>query len=200
MSEDTAQVLGRDETYSKELTSSIDTPQVSTDLETFASTFRLSDKEGLLEGYPKDARVLMLGSGHGDLLSDIRETFPKARVMDLNPAFSDPNVVSREGRKNALAAVNPQLPFLDESFEIVIDRMASIWYSYGDSKKIVERVVEILRVTKDGGTAYIGPMIQKNRTELLTDLKKMGLYKGEIPKELPGYFVFKKDSGDIKLH
>lgn len=65
--------------------------------------------------------------------------------------------------KFAVAAINPRLPFKNETFEVVLDAMASLYYGWDEEAK----TTEIVRVLKPRGFAAIGPVDRNGRTEML---------------------------------
>ena len=101
-------------------------------------------------------KILDLGSGLGAELS--RALGDSADVVSFSPDYSD-----QEYRKNVMdvkgvvAGVGQAMPFKDETFEVV----CMLHVTEHVRNAVLEQIVqEIVRVLKNGGVAYIAPLLE----------------------------------------
>lgn len=163
--------------FETEASHAINMPQTNRTLEVLADEFAFKNTGDLLGKIGKRSRVLVLGSGTGAQVEELRQHRPNATVVDLNPAFADEDFRNKFPlrRENVLAGFNPTLPFADKSFDLIIDDWASIYYAKGNAHETFRRIVEILRVLNKKGTAIIGPMNIEYVTPVYELLQNRGI-------------------------
>jgi SAM-dependent methyltransferase len=97
----------------------------------------------------RDALVIDIGSGPGDLLIALRERAPRAILVGIEPSetmraiAAERGVLSRDGRAE-------QLPFEDATVDLVLSTLSSHHW-----EDIQRAFGEIRRVLRDGGEARI---------------------------------------------
>ncbi len=118
----------------------------------------------------RDRKILDLGSGLFESLGkDLEREGITTNVVSLNPdlaqdsllrSFRDPN-----SERSAVAALAQQLPFKNESFDLVVGLESVTRYvdpgtHLGDAKKWAS---EIVRVLKYGGEARLWPILEMDQ-------------------------------------
>ncbi len=110
-----------------------------------------------LEFIPVKALVLDVGSGEGGLHEELPLFRSDIKVISLNPALAGYHF-RKEFGSFGLAALNPNLPFKDNSFDTIFDLLASIYHAKTYGVDEFTMVKEIVRVTKPGGRIALGPL------------------------------------------
>jgi len=105
----------------------------------------------------RDLKLVDLACGSGAFLSDLKATFPRARLMgvDLSPAYGA-EALARTGLPVIQAAAE-RLPFADAN----LDAVSCIYLFHELPPKVRERVAsEIARVLKPGGVLAFADSLQ----------------------------------------
>lgn len=137
--------------------------------------------------------ILDLGVGRTDRFArELKEAGIDANVIGLSPDFKDSYTrhalehetqkTSPGWRRKAVAGIAQQLPFKDETFDLVVSLYALTYYSWFP-EQVQAWVSEIGRVLRGGGEARLAPNCKKRRSgafgenyEILKDsAKKAGL-------------------------
>ncbi len=168
--------------------------QHSGSLMQFVYDFNLGDRRDFLDTIRTDTKILVLGSGEGKVVSDLRRYLPSSEIIDFNPSFvrndfrkQYPDRKINETKKITLAGINPELPFKSDSLDMVIDDFSSVYIANGDVSKSSERIIEINRIIKEGGKAYIGPFKTKEIFEdVCTNLQTKGIKFEKLTNQYTG--------------
>jgi ubiquinone/menaquinone biosynthesis C-methylase UbiE len=142
-------------------------PKEGRDLELYMWSFALQKEDFTRK------TILDLGAGPNAKLSkDLQEAGVDATVISLSPEYTNdaytkllkPTIMDRmrkvvlgveKKRELAVAAVGEALPFKDGSFDMVLALFSlSTW----SMEKYREWLLEVERVLKPGGIAYVGPL------------------------------------------
>jgi ubiquinone/menaquinone biosynthesis C-methylase UbiE len=105
----------------------------------------------------RDLKLVDLACGSGSFLSDLKATFPRARLMgvDLSPAYSA-EAQTRTG-VSVIQAAAERLPFADAS----LDAVSCVYLFHELPPKVRETVArEIARVLKPGGVLAFADSLQ----------------------------------------
>jgi len=105
-------------------------------------------------------RILDLGSGTGTLAILVKERVPEAEVVGLD---ADPEILDRARAKAAEAevevefdrALSTELPYADESFDLVLSTLFFHHLTSADKRRTVP---EIARVLRPGGELHVADM------------------------------------------
>lgn len=146
-------------------------------------TYRTADKYALMLGYEtttqflsfiRGKRVLDAGSGGGGLFKSLRKSdFAKQGpfdVINLNPKMVDPSfrrhahevafsvygLTTGNHDQRLIPALAQFLPFVDESFDAILDLMGPLVYADKDKDAFMAGLREYLRVLKRGGVVRFG--------------------------------------------
>jgi ubiquinone/menaquinone biosynthesis C-methylase UbiE len=103
-------------------------------------------------------------------------------------------------KRKGVAAIAQQLPFTNESFDMILAAYSVINYASSTPKAVEAWVSEAARVLKPGGEARLGPTyggrntFGKNYEDLIKIAKKHGLDFAAFPhtKEHGSHMVLKK--------
>lgn len=146
------------EGYSANTNEIVETPATYRGLEQYALMLGFPDKQIFLKSLPKGCRLLDIGSGKEGLKAELAVERSDIQVFSINPSLVKPESRHDYEIKDAVIAINPELPIEDEVFDVVIDQMSSIYYSQGSDEQATQNnLYEIIRVLKKGGVAYVGP-------------------------------------------
>ena len=170
------------EKYKKNSIEDFSQPEGGRGLAMYEKHFSFQNEE--LEG--KD--ILDLGAGpEAKFDKELRQSGIKAHVISLSPDFSDERyrrkALISNPEANLVAAVGQEIPFKNESFDIVfalhvMEHVFLIEAPLTNATKIIE---EIARVLKIGGKGYLSPLIQEEYMAITNDrnltrvLKKNGV-------------------------
>lgn len=105
-------------------------------------------RDRFLAGIPGEARVLDLGCGVGSLACAVLRRSPSARVHGVD--ILDPNDVSSSVRYTQHDLNSGQLPFADDTFDVVL-----LVHVVEHLSNPLELAPEIRRVLHQGGRAYV---------------------------------------------
>lgn len=160
----------------------------------FVNDFNLGDRRDFLYTIKPDTKILVLGSGEGKVVSDLRKYSSSLEIIDFNPAFvrndfrkQYPDRKMDIVNKITLAGINPELPFKSDSLDMVIDDFSSVYVANDDLSKSSERIIEINRIIKEGGKAYIGPFKTKETFEdICTNLQTKGIKFEKLTNQYTG--------------
>lgn len=161
--------VGIDSSYRPSVVKAVYSEMGSSTLGSLAIKYGFNKKSVFVESINNSKRILFLGSGDGDAINNLRKTIPQVEIVDLNPAFI--GSVFRNNRLSlqlGVSGFNPELPFRDQSFGVVIDDMASIYYAHYEINpvdQLLKRILEIYRVLTDNGKAFVGPIFNKDAFE-----------------------------------
>lgn len=153
--------------------------------------------------------VLDLGTGQTDRLArELKEADIKATVISVSPDFK--RKVNREilsyyhpdWKRRGVAAIAQQLPFKDDSFDVILGLYGVINYASIHPWDVRVWVPEVARVLKLGGEARFGPTyglggyaFGKQNEILIESARESGL-ELTIREEHPRYIVLRKTSQD----
>ena len=138
---------------------------------------------GLTE-LPK-GKVLDIGAGvYGEFQSRARERYPKTDLISVNPLFGSDRsredlqwvkdeIGSDNSIQNSVAAIAQQLPFKDESFDLVISHAAIPAHLPQDDIQFKFSFSEAVRVAKKGANIIFAPMSIKHRDSTLKALQDL---------------------------
>jgi SAM-dependent methyltransferase len=104
--------------------------------------------------------ILDLGCGPELKFSEgLKESGIHAHVISLSPDFSSKEHTDKaraiDPEATLVAAIGQKLPFKDNTFDRVMG--LSVHDHLPNSEAFLELVLEVIRILKDGGTAYFGP-------------------------------------------
>lgn len=146
------------EGYSANTNEIIETYPTNRGLEQYAEMLGFVDKQNFLDSLPNESRLLDIGAGKEGLRRELAVERPDITVFSINPSLAQSEIRSNYGTDKALIAINPELPIEKESFDVVIDQMASVYYAQeSDEQTTQNHLFEIIRVLRRGGKAYVGP-------------------------------------------
>jgi SAM-dependent methyltransferase len=156
--------------YSTDVQGIVDTLATLRNVDEYANSLGFKNKQEFLSRIPLNAKVLDIGSGDDGFSEAMKAERPDVLVINLNPSMANRthrNLTIRTGRiSEDSAGINPGLPYKKETFDVVLDSMASIYYADEFLGKpgrevLVEKVHEIIRVMKPGAFAAVGPLFVK---------------------------------------
>jgi ubiquinone/menaquinone biosynthesis C-methylase UbiE len=154
-------------------------------------------------------KVMDLGTGQSDRLArDLKDAEINAVVIGVSPDLQRDsnrrlvNYYAPGWQRKAVAAIAQQLPFTDESFDVVLAAYSVINYASNSPRDVEAWVSEVARVLKLGGEARLGPTyggrstFGENFQDLIETAKKYGLDFTTYPhtKEYGSHMVLKKVS------
>lgn len=148
------------ENYSAATESIIEISRTNRGVEMYATMLGFPDKASFLNSLPIGSRLLDVGAGKEGLKNGLAVERPDIQVVSINPSLANSEFRKEFKTENAVIAINPELPIKNEVFDIVIDQMASIYYSQGKREEETmfrNRLLEILRILKTGGKAFVEP-------------------------------------------
>lgn len=91
--------------------------------------------------------------------SGLRYELPNEEGKLIKPPESLRRQRREQADANSIAAIAPDLPFQDNSVDVVLDNHAAFMYLDEDDNNYHERyVTEILRILKPGGVGYVYPI------------------------------------------
>lgn len=158
----------------------------------------------------KGKSVLDIGASYGKFQKECKEKHG-IDVIALDPSYVHNGELKKyleftENRKNKIAGINESLPFIQNSFDVVLCNFSSFFYicdNYPNIKhrlKMAEQMFkEIFRVLKSRGEARIGgiPEIMYNRQiyeSILKQIKKQFNSKVDWKfVEEPDYLILYRD-------
>lgn len=101
--------------------------------------------------------VLDLGSGpESRFAQEAEKNLPNTKVTSLDFSFEGAEQVGSKPQK--VRGLFTQLPFADDSFEVVISAFAMPFYLH-NQEQISNAIREVIRVLRKGGKAHLGPVI-----------------------------------------
>lgn len=175
------------------------TPEETPHFYIYEDSITESASDGGLDSYERELgfnrnnlegkRVLDLGAGQTDRLArDLKEAGINAEVVSVSPDFRrgvNRDILTRrypEWKRKGVAAIAQQLPFKDDSFDVILAAYSVINFASNDSDSVQTWISEIARVLKLGGEARLGPTyglrnfaFGKNNEVLIESAKKSGL-------------------------
>lgn len=163
--------------------------QTARGLESYADVLGFSCYEDLVKCLPERSLTLDLGSGYGLFAKELALVRPDILCVNVNPTLAQKRFVKDQkefflskgplsislnlggegfgtGRvrrvqkrhdRFAMAVMSPHLPFKDGEFNTVFDSMASVYYAAQGRE--IENIIEIIRVVRNGGFAFLGPVV-----------------------------------------
>jgi SAM-dependent methyltransferase len=149
------------EGYKQRTINAMNVAQSVRGIEMYAGSLGFSNPSQFLRMIPEGAIVLDNGSGSAVFVNELSSLRSDVSVVNLNPTFSQ-----RDFRKNRvfpqtdieIAALNPELPFKPESFDVTLDVFASVRFAAQVGASPLKMIDELIRVTKKGGLIAAGPM------------------------------------------
>lgn len=146
---------------------------------TWRSYEQILSELNLTEGDIKDKFILDLGSGGAGFAEGVKQNEELlSRVVSVDPNYNlatlsveNANLMNEavknitEQKLDAVAGLAENLPFKNETFDLVISNHAVPWHFAENTEKISKSIKEIMRVLKPGGEARLYPVeTQTDRT------------------------------------
>lgn len=97
--------------------------------------------------------ILDIGGGKGNFAREVQDKFGKTRVYNLDPHLE------KEGTIKQVAGLAQELPFKNDTFDLIISFFAIPLHIEKSSDEIIF-FEEIFRTLKPGGQARIAPFVQ----------------------------------------
>ncbi|OGY64743.1 MAG: hypothetical protein A3I24_02425 [Candidatus Harrisonbacteria bacterium RIFCSPLOWO2_02_FULL_41_13b] len=123
----------------------------------------------------EDKIILDIGSGGGGFAAGVKEN-PElnSRVISLDPNYNleklseeNANLIKKAVRElkseqlPMVAGLSQELPFKDESIDLVISNHAVPWHILDSADKVSKSIKEMIRVLKPGGEIRLHPVDEK---------------------------------------
>lgn len=175
--------------YGRETVKAIDICQTSRGVKAYSLQLGFEKVTDFLDSLPKETSILDLGSGEGLFAKSLFLLRPDVTVVNVNPRSIDmdfrklqknrfigsmnknnnysENMINKAQERHdtrAVCGLNPHLPFKKESFDIVLDLMASIYYA--QISQYTDRLREISRVLKPGGKSAVGKFVTEEEKDV----------------------------------
>ncbi len=146
------------EGYRPEINKVIEITSTYRGINEYAEKLGFPDSESFLVALPKGASILDIGGGKEGLKKELAVTRPDLVVFSINPSLGKSQHRQFYSTPNAILGINPELPIRSNSVDRVLDNMASIYFSEDlDDSTLRNYLLEIIRVLKNGASAFVGP-------------------------------------------
>ncbi len=168
-----------------------ETPATWRNFEQITSELKLKEQD------LKNKVILDVGSGGGGFAAGVKER-PEldSRVISLDPNYNletlseenadlikDSLQELKSEQLPAVTGLSQELPFKDESVDLIVSNHAVPWHISDNSEKISKSIEEMVRVLKPGGEIRLNPINEELYNIVKTAVEDAKRQKIELEKQ-----------------